>query len=227
MDVKGIVGLLKVLTWQKIVQATVLIFILLITYGFWENRTTVYNSLRVGARVEVEQPMILNLTPGTKSVLNGSASKMKQLIGGIQVVNVNFKKNTQSTSYFAISDDILRYSYQQSLLSNISDTPLFTDVEVNNQRIIDLINGEFICYEYRSTPAIKAFPGASESIPTICSISIPPYYGRFSGYMNVYLVKKPTSDEIGLIRQIARDISLRIYETDIDKSVRYPAETGK
>lgn len=221
MDVKDISGLLRILSWQKIIQATVLIFILGTTYGFWENRITIYNSLRVGARVEVEQPLILNLSPGTTYMLDESVKKMKGLLGGIQVVNVNFKKNTRNTAYFALSDNNLRTAYNDFISRKLSDTPLFTDIETNNQRIIDLINGEFVCYEFKNTPALKVFPGAVETIPTICSISIPPYYGRFSGYMNVYLVKKPSVDDISIIRQIARDMSLHIYENDVDKSGKY------
>lgn len=224
MDVKGITGLFKVLSWQKVIQSAALIFILAVTYGFWENRTTVYNSLKVGARVEVEQPLILSLSPGTTSMLDASTVKMKELIGGIQVVNVNFKKNTRSTAYFAISNTTLKKSFDQFTAGKIADTPLFTDVEPNNQRIIDLINGEFVCYDFRNTPALKAMPNAGDTIPTVCSISIPPYYGRFSGYMNVFLVKKPTQDEVNLIRQIARDMSLHIYEYDVDKSGKYTYE---
>ncbi len=224
MDVKGITSLLKVLTWQKIIQATVLIFILGTTYGFWENRITIYNSLKVGARVEVEQPLIISLSPGTIALLDDSVTKMKPLIAGIQVINVNFKKNTRSTSYFSIGDPILKKSYEHFSSVKLTDTPLFTDVETNNQRIIDLINGEFVCYDYKNTPAIKIFPEAQQSVQVICSISIPPYYGRFSGYMNVYLTKKPTPEEVSIVRQIARDMSLHIYEFDVDKSGKYTYE---
>lgn len=224
MDLKGIIALLKVLTWMKIVQATVLIIILGSTYGFWENRVTIYNSLRVGARVEVEQPLVLLLSTGTINMLDNTTTKMKDLIGGIQVVNVNFKKNTRSTSYLVSSDADLKKSYENFVAKKISDTPLFTDLETNNQRIIDLINGEFVCYDFKNTPAIRIFPEASNSISTVCSISIPPYYGRFSGYMNIYLTRKPTIDDNGIIRQIARDLSLHIYEYDVDKSGKYSYE---
>lgn len=224
MDVKEITGLFRVLSWQKIIQATVLIIILGTTYGFWENRTTIYNSLRVGARVEVEQPLVLNLSAGTTNMLDSSTVKMRDLVSGVQVVNVNFKKNTRNTAYFTSSNAILKKSYEQFMATKIADTPLFTDVESNNQRIIDLINGEFVCYDYKSTPAAKIFPAAAEVIPTICSISIPPYYGRFSGYMNIYLSRKPTPDDVSFVRQLARDMSLHIYEYDVDKSGKYTYE---
>lgn len=223
MDVKvtTVTGLLKTLTWNKIIQTTVLLIILGLSWGFWENRTTIYNSLKVTVRVESQDALILNLSSGTVFALDDTVSKMKNLIGGIQVVNVDFKKNNRSTAYFAFSDINLKTSFANFQASKIAETPLFTDNEINNQRIIDLINGEFICNDFKDTQSIKAYPRAGDTIPTICAISIPPYYGRFSGYMNIYLIKKPSADEISVIRQLSRDISLRIYETDVDRSNKY------
>lgn len=226
MDVKisSVKSLLSALSWNKIMQLFVFLVILGLAWGFWENRTTIYNSLRVTVRVETQDALIINLSSGTLFVLDDTVSKMKNLIGGIQVVNVDFKKNNRSTAYFAFSDINLKTSFANFQASKISETPLFTDSEINNQRIIDLINGEFICNDFKDTQSFKAFPRAGDSISTVCAISIPPYYGRFSGYMNLYLTKKPTPDEIAVIRQLSRDISLRIYETDVDKSNRYSSE---
>lgn len=224
MDVKNITSLLKILTWQKIVQATILVVILGISYGFWENRVTIYNSLRVGARVEVEQPIVIVLSESTTRVLDESLQKTKGMISGIQVINVDFKKNTRSTAFFISSDPILRKELEDFMARKVTDTALFNSSEVNNQKIINLINGEFICNEFKDTVAGKIIPRAQDTISVVCSISIPPYYGRFSGYLNLYLSKKPSPEEISIIRQIARDLSLRIYETDVDKSSKYKYE---
>lgn len=205
-------------------QLFVFLLILGLSWGFWENRTTIYNSLRVSVRVETQEALLLNLSPGTLFILDDTTSKMKNLIGGIQVVNVDFKKNNRSTSYFAFSDINLKTSFANFQASKIAETPLFTDNELNNQRIIDLINGEFICNDFKETQSFKSYPRAGDTIATVCAISIPPYYGRFSGYMNLYLIKKPTTDELTVIRQLSRDISLKIYETDVDKSNRYSPE---
>lgn len=224
MDVKNITSLLKVLTWQKIVQATILIVILGVSYGFWENRVTIYNSLRVDARVEVEQPIVIQLSPATISTLEESVQKMRGLISGVQVINVDFKKNSRSTAFFVSSDPILRKEFEDFQAKKITDISLFSSSEVNNQKIINLINGEFICNDFKDTAGAKIMPRAMDTVPVVCAISIPPYYGRFSGYLNIYLAKKPTPEEISIIRQIARDLSSRIYETDVDKSSKYRYE---
>lgn len=226
MDVKveSVASLLKILTWQKIIQATVAIFIFGAAYGFWENRTVIYNSLKVGAKVETEESLILNLSQPTIVMLEETAARLRLTIGGIAVTNVNFKKNTRSTAYFAIVDPALKTAYSIFQSNKISDTVLFNDNEINNQRIINLINGEFICNDFKDTIAAKSMPMAIPAISTVCSISIPPYYGRFSGYMSIFLIKKPTVEELTLIRQVSRDISLRIYESDVDKASKYNYE---
>ncbi len=223
MDVKveHITKLLSVLSWQKIIQATVALFILGTAYGFYENRTIIYNTLRVGAKVETDDPMILVLSPATTTLLDETVSRMRSTVAGIAVTNVNFKKNNRSIAYFAINDETLRRAYDDFQITKVADTVLFNDDEFNNQRIINLINGEFICNEYKKTISAKSMPTTVGTISTICSISIPPYYGRFSGYMTIFLIKTPTTDEVAIIRQVARDISLRIYETDVDKSSKY------
>jgi len=226
MDVKveNIAKLLKILTWQKIIQATVAIFILGTAYGFWENRVVIYNSLRVGARVESEESLILNLSSPTIVTIDETVGRMKPLVAGISVTNVNFKKNTRSAAYFSISDPTLKTAYESFKTNKISDTVLFNDSEANNQRMINLINGEFVCNDFKETIGARTLPTAVNTVSTVCSISIPPYYGRFSGYMTIFLTKKPTVDEVAMIRQVSRDLSLRIYETDVDKSSKYAYE---
>ncbi len=224
MDVKDVTSLLNILTWQKILQAVILVLIVGFAYGFWENRVTVYNSLKVGARVEIEQPLIIVLSPGTTRMLEDSTIKMGGLIIGIQVVNVNFKKNTRNTAHFASSNAVLKSDYEEFQKRKIADTSLFNSSEINNQKVINLINGEFVCNDFKDTVGAKIMPKSQDVVATVCSISIPPFYGRFSGYLNIYLTKKPTPEELNLIRQVARDLSLRIYENDVDKSSKYTYE---
>lgn len=218
VSMKPFSDFIKVLSWQKLIQAALFLLLLMLAWGFWENRATIYNSIKVGARVETDAPLIINLSNGTKSYMDGALNKSKDLVAGIQIVNVNFKKNTRNTSYFFLNDPLLKTTFDAFQASKVADIPLFTDSEINNQRLINLINGDFICNDYKDTPAGKFMSAAAKNIPQVCAISIPPYYGRFSGFMNIYLLRKPDSEDLVFIRQIARDLSLKIYESDIDRS---------
>ncbi len=214
----SIKDLINSLSWQKIFQALVLILILLGGWGFWENRITIYNSIKVGARVETDDPLVINVSSTTKAQFNLALEKSKDLVAGLQIISVNFKRNNRSTSYFAFNDRDLKLAYEHFAETRIAETPLFTDSVINNQRIINLINGDFVCYDYKDTPAFKLYAQSLKNVTTVCSISIPPYYGRFTGYLNIYLTRKPENEEFVLVKQLARDMALRVYETDIDRS---------
>jgi hypothetical protein len=222
MEIKlgGILTLLKTISWIKNAQFFVFLLICGMAYGIWENRVVVYNSIKVGARYETQQPLVLNLSNSTRDYINLAAEKTKGIVAGIQVVSVDFKKNSRSTSHFVTTEASLLLSFNEYTDNKVAPTPLFTNSEIENQRVIDLINGEFVCLPFTQTIAGTIFSRA-KNITTVCSISIPPYYGRFSGYMNVYLKTSLAGTDLSIVRQLSRDISLRIYETDIDKSAHY------
>lgn len=214
---KDIIEAMSFLSWQRIFQLFVLVMIIGITVASWENRSTIYNSIKVGAKVETNAPLIMTLSSGSLNRID-EAVHSSRLIGGMQVVNVNFKKNTTSTAYFSFNNDAIKVAYSNYIGNKSYDSPLFTNSEATNQRIIDLINGDFGCIQFKDSQQYKEFPAASPDIVKVCSISIPPYYGRFSGYMNIYLTREPSSEELSGIKMVAREISLKIYETDVDRA---------
>lgn len=217
MKLENVTKLIEILSWKKILQFFVFLLVCGMMYAFWENRIVIYNTLKVGAKVESDEPLKISLSNGTIIYLNDSVVKSKNYIAGIQIVNVDFKKNIRETSYFALSSEILKSEYEKYRSLKIAPLPLFTSSEVSNQTVINLINGEFTCTPFEKTIGASIMPGATNHVIKVCSISIPPYYGRFSGYMNIYLVKDPTQAELSIIRQLARDISLKIYENDVRK----------
>lgn len=220
MEVKvdTITRFLKALSWNKLLQVATLVLLFVVSFGFWENRAIIYNSVRVGARVETSNPLVLELSNDTKSHLDSSVLKVKSLVAGVQILNVDFKKNSTSTAYFAFSSEDMKRAYTTFEGSKLADNPLFSGNEIENQKIINLINGEFVCTEFKENTTGLLFPTLTDKIETVCAISIPPYYGRFSGFMNIYLYTHPSTEEVALIRQVSRDISLKIYEVDVDKS---------
>lgn len=223
MEIKleNLTNLVKILSWSKIAQFALFLVLIGLSYGVWENRVTVYNSLKVGARVESDGPLVIDLSTDTQAYIDSAVIKSKETIIGIQIVSVNFKKNSRTTSYFSTNDATLQKTYGKFLETQVSPLPLFSNGESSNQRIINLINGDFICKNITDM-VIDSRPLRGDlNIKSICSISIPPYYGRFSGYMNILLPTEETKIDITFMRQLARDISNRIYETDIDKTMKY------
>jgi hypothetical protein len=209
----------KSLSWQKIIQIFILLSLMASAVIFWENRVTIYNSIKVGSRVETDNPLMIMLSDSTRAYVESTVGKSKDLIAGFQVISVNFKKNSRVQTYFYGNDPILKKDVDVYVEHKIADNTMFTDSEINNQRLVNLINGDFVCYDFKDTPGVKFYLNSVKVVTTVCSISIPPYYGRFSGYLNMYLLRKPNADDLTLIKQLERDISLKIYETDIDKNI--------
>lgn len=214
-SVNDIIVLIRSLTWRKLLQVFVLLLVLLFfgtLYMFkqdiyeWSNLTAIHG---VGQLVKIEP------SSETKLKINETADKFPAVVAGIQIVNVNFRNNTRTSAYFAINEPNLKQASQDYQQSSLAASPIFNDDETNNQRIVSLINGDFICTPFKHSLAAQIYPKAINSVNTICSVGIPPHYGKFSGYLNIYLISKPDKLEIGMIRRIAIDLSGTIYSNDI------------
>lgn len=215
MDVNDINRLLKVLTWRKIVQLVTLLGIVGITYAVWDSRAKIYTSSGTKSNTAISQLSNFRLSKSSIDFLDISISK-NNIIIGIQIYNVNFKKNTRSIAFLSTTDLKLRSSYNAYENNKIIDMPIFTDTQAHNQQIINLINGEFSCATLVDTSAFDYYGDIRVSMPYVCYISIPEYYGRFAGYMEVYLRRSPSADDIESIHQMAREISLKIFQNDIE-----------
>ncbi len=226
IDLKNLTSLLRALSWMKIAQLATLTSIIVLFWMMWVFRMDMYSSLRMGSLNNAALVTSIDVSDQTKTYINDVITRSSTLIGGIQVINVDFKRNIRSSSYFAISDPILKDAYQEYMLTKVANTPLFNDSEINNRRVIDLVNGEFICSDFTSTLAAKIYARASNSIVMICSISIPPLYGKFSGYLNIYVKRQPDNNDRDVIRQTAREISERIYVNDISHDATSAAKTS-
>jgi hypothetical protein len=110
---------------------------------------------------------------------------------------------------------------------SVSPTPLFmttggtaTPEEiafalVNNTRIIQVMSAEFACYDVATTSLAKMAPEVVGIAPIVCSISIPPYAGKFSGYLNLCLTRKPSNEEQNVLRDAARAIASDIFDREL------------
>jgi hypothetical protein len=118
--------------------------------------------------------------------------------------------------YSSVDDDNLRKAYKAYLDRTVGDIPLFNSDSGNNVRMSQLINGEFVCNPFRDTIAYKLAPEAEVSVNTVCANGIPPYYGKFTGIITLYLKRKPTKDEIDQLRNLSKATAKQIFERDFN-----------
>lgn len=207
--------LINSLTWKKIAMFSVLMTVIGFSVAVFENRNAVYNfasPLWVKADIPLHNK---RLSAGTISQIDAIVRK-SDLIVGIQVVLVDFQRNTRTVVYTSIDDLGLKNIYMNFEKARTPvEIPLFTADIINNKRMVDLVNGEFICNDYKETIAAMIVPESIKYISTVCAGPVPPYYGRFSGILSVYLNREPTKIEIDQVRNISTSLGLVVFNNDI------------
>jgi len=204
---------LKILTWTKLAQLAIFILLIGIAWGVFENRNIFYRIPSKSGFAAIPTSEI-KLSKSTVELLETTLKK-SDLIVGIQVTVVDFNHNSRLVIYSGIDDPDLIKVYKNYESSIVGEIPLFNSDPVNNVRMSQLINGEFICNPYSETIANKLAPEGGKFVKTVCANGIPPYYGKFAGIISIYLKKPPTAEEVDQIRFLAKDMSAKIFDKDI------------
>lgn len=164
----------------------------------------------------IEQPMDkrLTLSPVLKSRVK-AVGDINENIVAIQIVHVDLSKNVRSLRFMYIKDSRLSAFAEEYNKGRISPFyPVFTSDNINNDRITRIINHEFVCSPYEETLSAKVVPVSTSYVKVICSIGIPPSYGRFNGIVAILLKNTPSENEIAIIRSYIKKLSI-----DIDSEV--------
>jgi hypothetical protein len=157
---------------------------------------------------------ILEITVSVGNYID-SIVKKNQIIEAIQVVTINFQSNVRLDTSMNINDIMLQDIYNGFTNNKIVDTPVFTEEKENNQRILKLINGEFLCIPFRESSAYKYAPQAEQFVKHVCAIGIPPTPAGFSGILVLYLKTTPSADEKANLFFFARELSAIITEDNV------------
>jgi hypothetical protein len=202
---------LDILTWTKISQLVVFLIIVALSWAAYESRQPIYNYVTKTKLANSSPPV--KLSKSTKDEIVNSVEK-SQLIIGIQVTVVDFPKNSREVIFTTTDSPDLRSIYDNFEKSNIFEFPLFNADVANNKRLVSLINGEFVCSPFEETLGFRILPEAGKHVRYVCAVGIPPFYGKFSGIVSIYLNRQPTSEEVDQIRNLSKNISSLIYEKD-------------
>lgn len=159
---------------------------------------------------------ILYISKSTKEKIDNTVDR-KEIIVGIQIVGVDYRRNIREEEYVSIGDSVVNGIYLAYKNNRIAETPLFTKEKIINDRIIRLLSGEFICVPFVDSLAYRYAPAAATVIDHICALGIPPRsYGDLKGMITIYMNKTPTLEEKSDMFNIARDLSNMISEENIE-----------
>jgi hypothetical protein len=182
-----------------------------LAWATYESRNSIYNYITRSKISNNSHPVKLSRS-STEEIIKSVGKS--QLIVGIQVFVVDFQRNAREVIFTTSDVPELKLIYENFEKSNIFEFPLFNADIANNKRLVSLINGEFACNPFKETIGYKILPEASKHIEYVCAVGIPPFYGKFSGIVSIYLNRQPTVEEVDQIRNLSKNISSLIYEKD-------------
>jgi hypothetical protein len=198
---------LTYLSWDRIVKISILSLIAIVLVMAWLSRGMVFHT----NPPKLITVSILDISPAIAVEINDVVKRNDHIIG-IQVVTVNFQKNTRTETFASIDNPSVQQIYDRFISNKVVETALFDENRSNNSRIIRLISGEFVCVPYKDSTAYKFAPDAGMFISDVCAIGIPPSYGEFTGILTIYLKDKPTKEFIEQLFLLSRALSLKIYD---------------
>lgn len=210
--IETIQTLLGSLTWRKILLLTVFLVILGFSYAMFDNRFAVYAFLS-SART-IPPVTVVELSKSSVDSITSSVVQ-SDIVVAIQITLVDFQRNTRVIMYTSVDNEELRVVYDNFMKKSPTELPLFNSDMINNERLVNLVNGEFICNPYKETISAKLVPASTPFVKTLCAGPVPPLYGRFTGIISIYLSREPTTVELEQLRTLSRTLGLLIYNNDL------------
>ena len=203
-----------------------LVSIAAVAYYGWQKRQNLLERIAfTGKKINLDATRSPTPSPASITQLKQFADS-KDWIEGINIIRVDFTTNTRATTFRYFKDAAIETAWAEFKEKN-GAVPLFGSSESNNQRIVNLINGQFQCIRTLDTQAGTSIPIINQYSLATCLVPIPPGYGDFVGFMNVFLKRQPTGAEIIELEQSTAQISLDMYQRDIVKSTRPFGESLK
>lgn len=134
------------------------------------------------------------------------------VIAGVNVSFAYFPTNTRRSVYATF-----RQSNVEAEMSRVSGLafPLFTDDSYQNARLVNLINGEFVCSPIDNRYIPPTMPTLSREIHFTCSMPIPSGLSDFTGWVNFYLIHEPTQEQQKYIQHQARLLVGDLYTREV------------
>lgn len=209
--IETIQTLLNSLTWRKLALLTTFLAVVGFSYSLFDNRYAVYEFFSKAR--SIPPATTIKVSESTKYDI-GEFVNSSEIVVAVQVILIDFERNSRTSIYTKIGDPVLEDIYKKSVLESPPDMPLFNNDLANNESLVNLVNGNFICTPYKEIHTSKLVPDSALIINTVCSGPVPPFYGRFSGIINIYLAREPKSIEIEQIKTVARRLGLSIYNND-------------
>ena len=222
MIIKLIDALKKFISFLNPARMVILAFLMLFVVlgiSFWENRQVVYNAVTSSVTASGDKfsaDIIPPLQEPTKASIKNVVDRNQNIVA-VQITRTDFRNNIRDTVHFYSDVQTLVNEFAYYEETKINYQQLFTVGDVDqNERMIKIIEQEFVCVDMPPNISMM-MPSSTKYAKQICSISIPPRYGKMVGYVNVWLREPIGATAMPYYKNLARSISDEVYDRDVMK----------
>lgn len=127
-----------------------------------------------------------------------------------QLVDVNLAANARDVVWFYTDNPALQQLYANFERTTPGTTPWMMPDPGSTARQVAVMNGNFDCVAIANTELATAIAGITDYASYLCVVAVPPEYGRFSGYLAIWMSRVPSADEQGRLIERMRGFSAQI-----------------
>lgn len=205
------------LTPRRMLLITAFFLTLIVSLTLFEQRNLIFSKIGDGA-VVIETPPKIRIAESVADDIITFVDGNKKVVF-FSLVSSSIRLNQSEIVYFYTDNPVLRELHLASLKDSGSSFPIFTSIQGENAQMVSALNGEFACYKYEETFKNRSLPQGASIAPYVCNISLPPYYGEFSGFITFGLIDAPTAAEIDALRLVGTRISTEIYTRNFKRKL--------
>ena len=212
MDLKKALPLLdKYFSWatpKRVLMLALTAIVCIVSLTLFEHRSAVSDIF-----LKTKDPTYtanLSLSTETKKHIEDLVTRLED-VNMVLVVAANIRVNQREVIYYYSDDRAV-----DGIIKNVANSrtvvqPIFSNDEKTNAEMVSVINGEFGCYKNDENSGTIIGPRINAYVPAVCRVSLPPYYGEFSGYITIGLTHLPDPALQNLIRTEAIRLATEIY----------------
>jgi hypothetical protein len=207
------------------ILATVCVSIMFVAIGIlYEARTSVIQRYIVPETQQTASPLANQLVLSPESMeMVAKFAKAHTEVAMVGVVSVNMTANQRTNLLRVYNDKVLEQVVAQreskeSIPYNQRPFPLFSDNITQNTMISSLLAGEFTCSATDNAMFSPQY-NLEERMKTSCRVPIPPFYGRFTGYLIMHSSRELSIYEVEELKAASLRLSIDMYYTDIVRPI--------
>jgi len=212
MDFKKALPLIfNFISWatpKRVIMLALVSFVSILSLTLFEHRSSLLTAFNTTESAPREVSLLL--ADDTKQKIKELVIKSPD-INTIMIINADIRVNQREMVYYFTDDSSIDFIIKNYLKIRSAKQPIFSADEKNNAQMVAVINGEFGCYKYEDSTTNMLLPKVGQYTAAICRISLPPYYGEFSGYLNVLLTHMPDAELQSEVRIEAVRLATEIY----------------